>query len=187
MGHLTAPRRNQTGLPCVFTYVELSETSARRPARRPVLVGSALLAVVVLLLSPYVGRAEPVGSYRPPLPPDALSDGCWPLPGGVRLDFGYQVRTDEVVATTHGPRRQLVVHYDEVDGAEATRRTEAAFAAAGVADAVVVAHDFEDTLPGAVVRGQMVLDLPPSEPGRRPACQDPFSTKDFEPPIDDRS
>ncbi len=141
----------------------------------------------MLLLSPTFGRADPVGSYRPDLPPDALTNGCWPLPGGVRLDFGYQVRSDELRATADGSRRQLVLHYDELSGSEATQRVEADFAGAGVADAYVMAHDFSDLAPDAVVRGQMLLDLPPSKPERGSECRAPFSTKNFPLPLDDRS
>ncbi len=173
---------------CVNEGVESLDPARRSRARRRVVsVSVALLAVALVLLSPLLGRAEPVGSYRPPLPPDALTNGCWPLPGDVRLGFGYQVRTDGLYATRDGARRQLVLHYDEVSGVDATRSVEAAFVAAGVTDAVVVARDFTDTAPGAVVRGQMLLDLPPSEPGGGAVCQDPFSTKDFLPPLDDRS
>ena len=157
-------------------------------ARRLAAAAATLLVLALLvLLSPAFGRAEPGGSYRPPLPPDALTDGCWPLPGGVRLDFGYQVRSDELRATVDGSRRQLVLHYDGLSGSEATRRVEAGFAAAGIADAYVMAHDFTGLAPDAVVRGQMVLDLPPSRPERRPECRAPFSTKKFPTPLDDRS
>ncbi|CAN5187625.1 hypothetical protein BH09ACT12_BH09ACT12_01500 [soil metagenome] len=146
-----------------------------------------LLAVGLVLLSPAFGRAEPTGAYRPELPPDALTDGCWPLPGDVRLDFGYQVRSDDLVATHDGSRRMLVLHYDEVSGVEAEARVRAAFRDAGVDGVQVVAGDFTDTAPDAVVRGQMLLDLPPSKPEGGSTCRAPFSTKRFPPPLDDRS
>ena len=145
------------------------------------------MALVLVALSPTFGRAEPTGAYRPDLPPDALTDGCWPLPGDVRLDFGYQVRTDDLAPTAAGQRRVVVLHYDEVSADEAVRRARASFAAAGVADVAVSAEDFTGTAPGAVVRGEMVLDLPPSEPAVRPECVDPFSTKRFTPDMEDRS
>ena len=143
---------------------------------------------MLIVLSPTFGRAETTGSYRPDLPPDALTNGCWPLPGGVRLDFGYQVRFDELRATPGGgQRRMLVLHYDELSGAAAVASVERGFAAAGVTDVQVVADDFVGTVPDAVVRGQMVLDLPPSRPEGRPECRAPFSTKKFTPDMDDRS
>lgn len=151
------------------------------------LVVCLALALGLLLLSPTFGRAEPVGSYRPPLPSDALTDGCWPLPGDVLLDFGYQVRSDELIATHDGRRRMLVLHYDEVSGEEATRRVEEAFGSAGVDDVILTAVDFVDTAPDAVVRGQLVLELPPSRPERRPGCREPFSTKKFPFDMEDRS
>ena len=142
-----------------------------------------LVALLLVGLSPLFGRSAPTGNYRPALPPDALTDGCWPLPGDVRLDFAYQVRTDDVVATSAGPRRVVVLHYDQVSAGEALAAVQAAFAAEGLADDVEIsAHDFSDTADladTAVVHGEMVLDLPPSEPERRPECLDPFSTKQF--------
>lgn len=167
----------------------MAVSEARRPrsARRAVAALGAALLLLLIVLSPTFGRADPTGSYRPELSPDARTNGCWPLPGGVRLDFGYQVRSDELVATTTGQRRQLVLHYDQVSGEEAIDSVESGFAAAGVADVQVIADDFVGTAPDAVVRGQMVLDLPPSRPEGRPECRAPFSTKKFTPDMDDRS
>lgn len=150
----------------------------------------ALAAVVLVLvaLSPSFGRADPTGNYRPELASDALTDGCWPLPGDVRLDFGYQVRTDDIVAVAGGTRRRVVLHYDEISGADAVASVQAAFAAAGLADEVQVsAVDFDQPDPDALVRGEMVLELPASLPEGRPECQDPFSTKRFTPDMEDRS
>lgn len=147
-----------------------------------------LVAVALVLLSPAFGRSDPTGSYRPALPPDALTDGCWPLPGNVVLGFGYQVRTDDVVGTDEGARRRVVLHFDEISAQEAVSTVTTAFESAGVGDQVQVsAREFEGTAPDAVVRGEMVLDLPPSLPEGRPECQDPFSTKRFTPDMEDRS
>jgi len=110
---------------------------------RPWLWAVAAVLLALVLVSPHVGRAEPTGNYRPPLPAAALSTGCYPLPAGLSLDFPYQVRTDGDV----GPRRRLVVQYDEVDRATVVRRLDAALARAGLpADSATVtaAH------PGAV-------------------------------------
>ncbi len=187
MARITPRSGNRIGSGRVLTYMAFSD---RLRLRSPVRVAAALgaaLVVLLVVLSPTFGRADPVGSYRPELPPDALTNGCWPLPGDVRLPFDYQVRTDDVVATPEGERRMLVLHYDEVSGGSAARDVQSAFASAGVVDVTVTADDFTDTAPDAVVRGQMVLDLPPSEPEGRPECQDPFSTKRFTPDMDDRS
>lgn len=148
------------------------------------MVRAALLALVLVavVLSPHLGRADPTSYYRPPLPPDALTNGCWPLPGDVELDFAYQVRTDEVVPTTAGERRRLVLHYDLVSGDEAVADARAEFVAAGVSDEVQIeATDFTGVADDAVVRGEMVLDLPPSEPEGSEICQDPSSLKRFYP------
>jgi hypothetical protein len=168
--------------------VAVSEARRPRSARRAVAALGAAVLLLLIVLSPTFGRADPTGSYRPELPPDALTNGCWPLPGGVRLDFGYQIRSDELLATTTGgKRRLLVLHYDEVSGEEAIDSVESGFATAGVADVQVIADDFVGTAPDAVVRGQMVLDLPPSRPEGRPECRAPFSTKKFTPEMGDRS
>lgn len=150
------------------------------------LLAAAVLALVAL--SPFVGRADPTGNYRPALVPDALTNGCWPLPGDVQLDFGYQVRTDDVITTGDGERRQVVLHYDEISGAQALARVQDAFAAAGLGDDVQVrVTDFDQPSSDALVRGQMVLSLPPTLPDGRAECRDPFSTKLFTHDMDDRS
>ncbi len=146
-----------------------------------------MATLVALLVSPALGRADPSGNYRPALPPDALTNGCWPLPGGVRLGFGYQVRTDDLVTTAAGRRRIVVLHFDRLDADEAEHSARQAFAAAGVDDAYVTASDFDDALPDAVVRGEMRLDLPPSRPAGGDLCHQPFSTKRFTPDMEDRS
>ena len=188
MAQITDMVSNLRGSPCVYGDVEPSDPRPRHgKRRRALLVGFVVLALGLLLLSPTFGRAEPVGSYRPPLPLDALTDGCWPLPGDVRLGFGYQVRSDELIATHDGTRRMLVLHYDEISGEESVRLVREAFRAAGVDDVILTAVDFTDTAPDAVVRGQMVLELPPSRPEGRPGCREPFSTKKFPFDLDDRS
>ncbi|HYG92231.1 MAG TPA: hypothetical protein VD859_01480, partial [Nocardioides sp.] len=51
-------------------------------ARLAARVAVAVVVLAVLLLSHRIGRAEPTGDYRPELPPDALTNGCYPLPSG---------------------------------------------------------------------------------------------------------
>lgn len=181
MAQVTDSEGNPSGSSCVNMVVEFSDPC--RTAQRLIV----LVALTLVLLSPTFGRADPTGTYRPALSSDALTDGCWPLPGDVRLDFGYQVRLDELIATSHGTRRMLVLHYDEISGDESARRVQEAFGAAGIDDVVLTAVDFTDTAPDAVVRGQMMLDLPASRPERRPGCREPFSTKKFPFDLDDRS
>lgn len=104
------------------------------PARRlPRWVIAALSALVLVLiaLSPSFGRAEPTGEYRPPLPPDALTNGCYPLPEGVRFDFPYQVRSDGDVLVGTETVRSLVLQYNLIDQDEAVAAVTAAFVAAG--------------------------------------------------------
>ena len=148
-----------------------------------------LVAVVLVLLSPTFGRATVSGSYRPLLPPDGLSNGCYPLPGGVVPDFAYVLRSDADTLDASGLHRRAVLHFDRVDAAEATRTIEAQFAAAGVAsDVRVVARDFNGIGDDAVVRGEMVLDVPVQRVrSQDPVCEDPNSTKRFTPDLLDRS
>lgn len=156
---------------------------------------AAVLALIVV--SGSFGRAHPTGSYRPDLPPAALSNGCWPLPAGVVFDFPHQVRTDAELGDP--PRRRLVLQFDVVDADVARRLVGEAFVSAGfdrgvAADPEQLVFDKAGVgpvtaevapLPGAeqfVVRGTVVLDLPTSEPEEpSPVCDQPFSTKRFGP------
>lgn len=148
----------------------------------------AVAAVALVLLSPAFGRAPVSGQYRPLVPPDGLTNGCYPLPGGVVPDFAYVLRRDGETLDAHGLRRRAVLHYDRVDGAQATSTIQAQFAAAGVADQVHVwTRDF-DVSDDAVVRGEMVLDLPVvAVASDEPVCRDHNSTKRFTPDLPDRS
>jgi hypothetical protein len=157
----------------------------------------ALLAVIVLLVSPHVGRADPTGNYRPLLPADALATDCFPLPGGVDLDVAYQVRRDGDVVTDRGPRRRLHAQVDLVDAPTARQRVVAAFARAGFrttgrpgpdgtvrlvdaagAEVRVTVTAIPGTGPGTLVRSDLLLDLPPSPaPRADPVCYDPKATK----------
>lgn len=150
-----------------------------RPRRRAWLALAIALGVA-LLVSPFTGRAEVDGGYRPLLGPDALKARCYPLPGDVELPFPYVLRHDGQVLGAGGLRRQLVLHYDVVDGAEARRRAEEAFAEAGVAaDVHLTVRDF-DVPDDAIVRGEMVLELPVEQlASDAAACRDPYVTKRF--------
>ncbi len=145
--------------------------------------GVLLVATVATVaLSPRLGAAEPTFNYRPALPEDALVNGCWPLPGGARFEFGYQVRRDTVELTTAGTRRVLVLHYDRVDPGVARALVDAALTRAGVPERRfrVWVHPFEQLDADALVRGEMVLWLPPTQPrGASPECTNPFATKNF--------
>lgn len=169
-------------------------------ARRIGALAGIGLVIVVLLLSHRFGRADPTGDYRPDVPPDALATGCFPLPGGVTLDFGYQIRRDGDVEVDGELRRRLVGQYDEIDEAEALDAIVADFIEAGFvaskrpapydavlrksadgrAELVRVSVDQldgieEDTL----VRGTFELDLPVARlSADAPAvCSDPRATK----------
>ena len=155
--------------------------------------GVVALAVVVgavlLALSPLFGRAEVVRTYRPLLPPDGLTTGCYPLPGGVVPDFAYVLRRDGETVNAQGIRRTVVLHLDEIDAADAVARARALFDEAGVGDDVHVrAWDFEGIADDAVIRGEMVLDLPPTaRSSDSPDCDNVYSTKRFTPDLPDRS
>lgn len=165
--------------------------------RRTALGLAVVVALVLVALSPSFGRAEPTGNYRPELPPDALTNGCYPLPDGLTLDFPYQVRTDEDVTVDGEQRRHLRVQYDVVDAPEVVESLTASFLDAGFSTVTATADElaFERTDTGVVtatvtpldgiteesiVRGTVVLDLP-SIPvaSDDPVCDDPYSTKRF--------
>ncbi|MBM9461080.1 hypothetical protein JK386_14355 [Nocardioides sp. zg-536] len=174
---------------------------ARSRARllRRVLAGVAVLGVLAVLgLSHSFGRAVPTGNYRPPLPPAALSTGCFPLPGDARLDLPHQVRWDGDVETATGVRRELRGQYDLLDRDEALAEIVAAFAAVGFTersrtdDGETVSVELGDgtqrvglrlaALPDTdaetLVRGSFVLDLPVvAAASDDPVCADPKSTK----------
>lgn len=159
-----------------------------RPRHRVAVAGS-LVAVVLLFLSPTFGRADVSGQYRPVLPADGLTNGCYPLPGGVVPDFAYVLRRDGDTLDAYGVHRRVVLHFDRVSAAEATAVLEEQLAAAGVADQVTIdAHDFTDLPADAVVRGEMAIDLPSiGVQSDDPVCDDPNSTKRFTPDLPDRS
>lgn len=173
----------------------MTGTGRRRGALAVIVV-----VLVVLLLSHRFGRAEPTGDYRPLLPPEALSTGCFPLPGGATLDFAYQVRTDGDVEVDGEPRRLLVGQYDEIDEPEALAAIVEDFEEAGFVasrrpapyDAVLrlpggdrddVVRVRVEQLPGVeedtLVRGTFELDLPVVEagPDAPEVCSDAKATK----------
>ncbi|GAA4814323.1 hypothetical protein ACFQ0K_06215 [Nocardioides caeni] len=119
----------------------------RWPVGRGALTAAlAVVALVLLFLGPTFGRAEPDHNYRPPLPVDAIESGCYPLPGGARLDgLAYQVRRDTDVTTAAGERRRLRGHYDLVDRGEAQRLLVEAFRSVGFTLVPEVAEDAGDT------------------------------------------
>jgi len=138
----------------------------------------AFVAVVVVALSPRFGRAEPTADYRPPVPADALANGCYPLPAGLRFDFPYQVRSDADVATPR-PHRRLVLQYDERDAATVRRMLGAELSAAGLPAGAAVVTPLDGVPAGSIVRGTVVLTLPQVADQRPadPTCADPASTK----------
>ncbi len=169
-------------------------------ARRIGALAGIGLVIAVLLLSHRIGRAEPTGDYRPEVPPDALATGCFPLPGGATLDFGYQIRHDGDVEVDGELRRRLVGQYDEIDEPEALEAIVADFVEAGFLasqrpapyDAVLrkpgddgtdVVRVTVEQLPGieeeTLVRGTFELDLPVAEaaPDAPAVCSDPRATK----------
>lgn len=164
-----------------------------------------LVCAVLVALSPTFGRAQPSGAYRPPLPPDALTNGCYPLPAGVTLDFAYQVRRDgDVTLAGEGRRRRLQLQYDLVDIDAAAAALTRSFVRAGFR----TDHDSQQVVPPGgrrvtlskpgigrvsavltplsplrsdqIVRGTIVLDLPvTARASKAPVCSDPASTKRF--------
>ena len=188
-----------------MTDAPASGRGGRRDGRRWVVGAAVVVAVAAVAVSPSRGRADPSGEYRPPVPPDALSTGCYPLPGDARLDLPYQVRRDGDV----GSRRELVVQYDLVDLDEAVAGVVEAFTAVGFEvtggaasldgvpevgdeDAVSVSlargeetvgvevAPFAETSPDQIVRGTIRLDLPQvAVQSDDPVCSDPSSTKRY--------
>lgn len=158
-------------------------------ARHRATLVAVVVGLVIVLVSPVFGNAEVTRTYRPLLPPDGLTTGCYPLPGGVVPDFAYVLRRDGETVDARGIRRRVVLHFDEIDAADAVARLEAQLATAGVGDDVhVQARDFEGVVDGALVRGEMVLDLPPTvRQSDSPDCDNVYSTKRFTPDLPDRS
>jgi hypothetical protein len=173
--------------------------------RRLGALAAIVVVLVVLLLSHRFGRADPTDDYRPDLPPDALATGCFPLPGGAELTFGYQVRHDGDVEIDGETRRLLIGQYDEMDARGALAAivddfTDAGFVASkrpAPYDAVLRqprgdSQDFVrvtvEELPGTgqdtLVRGTFELDLPVVRaPADAPeVCSDPRATKRWDDP-----
>lgn len=162
---------------------------------RPTLLrlGLTVGAVVLVLTGSAFGRAEPTGNYRPPLSPDALTNGCYPLADGIELDVPAQVRSDGDHPTPAGVRRVLVLHWDELDEAGLVASLDRSLEAAGYArtgDDLVwtrgdhrvtaVVTPFPDVPDDSLVRGQLVLQLPVTPlSSSDPICADPYSTKRF--------
>ncbi len=147
------------------------------------------------------GRADPIGSYRPELPPPAFAGPCDPLPSGVEIDFAHHLRADRMITDPAGREvRRLDLHFDLTDAATVRRALQVSLFEAGFVAAPappesdpdvlqwfarddyglvgVAAHDFagaEDD----VVRGAWLLDLPPSTltPDVREACDNPVRSK----------
>ncbi|MDZ5619642.1 hypothetical protein SFC88_02330 [Nocardioides sp. HM23] len=161
----------------VADTVELGEAfRVRRLVVTILIVAAVGVVVVAILVSPALGRATPTGSYRPPLPPDTIELGCYPLPRGLTLDFPYQVRSDGDV---HG-RRVLTLHWDELAAADVRRRLDAALDHAGLPRRTATVTPFPDQPADAIVRGTVVLRLPVARLGSAdPTCADPRTTKRF--------
>ncbi|RNL65329.1 hypothetical protein EFK50_05050 [Nocardioides marmoriginsengisoli] len=162
--------------------------------KRATVVAGCVLGAVLIVLSPQFGRAEPSGRYRPPLPPDALTTGCYPLPTGLTIDFPYQVRTDEDLAD--GRTRRLVLQYDEIDADQARRDLAEALVRAGFTprargDVLDYAKPGVGQVRATItpiprlgdddlVRGTVELILPKvARTSDAPECLDRFSTKRF--------
>lgn len=165
--------------------------------------GGILLVIVILAVafSNEFGRAEPTGRYRPELPPPTLTLACYPLPGDATLDFGAVVRTDGDVTLDGVPRRQMVLHYLDLDVAGVRAAlveafTEAGYvetgASAGAGSATTVTmtgpngaylvFDIEafDVPEETVVKGEVTLDLPVQElASDDPWCSNWYATKRF--------
>lgn len=177
----------------------MTENPSARRLKRSVIAGLVVVAAVLTALSPQFGRATPSGEYRPPLPPDALSNGCYPLPAGVEFGFPYQVRTDGDV----GGRRILVIQYDLIDLEDAVRGlensflvagfdrtddqpTELGFTKPGVGEVNAAVASLDPLTDDQIVRGTITLDLPVVErQSDDPVCFDVTSTKRFPPPTED--
>jgi len=153
---------------------------------RALAVGVAVL--IVLGFAGATGRAVPGGNYRPTLPPAALENGCHPLPAGLRLDFPYEVRHDDVERGT----RTLLLHYDLLDEQAVRQRLAASFQAAGLAPRPGSGYALPDggeiraevrpfDVPAdSIVRGEVRLVLPEAPPTSAEAvCDRPSSTKRF--------
>lgn len=164
----------------------------RRPTLMRLALGGAALALI--LVSSAFGRAEPIGTYRPLLGPDALTNGCYPPVDGIELDFPYQVRSDRDLPVGGGVRRRVVLQWDELSSADLEAALDRSLRAAGYEPVGPLAwskgahsvsarvSELPDVPEDAVVRGTVVLDLPATSlSSTDPVCADPYSTKRFPP------
>lgn len=162
----------------------------RRRRRAAVRLGIGAAGVLLVVVSPAFGRAESTGNYRPALPPDALTNGCYPLVDGIVLDFPYQVRRDG----DDGRRRELVLQWDELSRDELVAALGRSLTAAGyVPDGelawsrgehrvVASVTELRDLPADAIVRGTLVLTLPATPlASADEVCDNPYSTKRFPP------
>ena len=158
---------------------------------RRILVGALVVGLLVIVVfSNEFGRAEPTGHYRSYVPPPVLTNGCYPFPDRVELDFPHQVRTDGDDAG----RRHVLLQFDLIDAETAREKLVSAFTDGGfrqlpgeqlrferrdtgVVNATVSALDVPDD---SVVRGTITLDLPAVQRTYDdPFCRDPYITKRF--------
>jgi hypothetical protein len=153
---------------------------------------AALVAglIVIVAFSNEFGRADPTGKYRSYVPPPVLTNGCYPMPEGVVLDFPHQVRRDDDVRG----RRRLVLQFDLIDADTARKKLVRAFTDAGFrrvpGEGVLlerrgvgrVAADVSalDVADDSIVRGTIQLNLPATPRAfDDPFCRDPYITKRF--------
>jgi hypothetical protein len=154
---------------------QISGAGQRRIRKRTGGAVAGALAVLVVLISPALGRATPSGAYRPELPPDTIELGCYPLPHGLTLDFPYQVRSDGDV----DGHRVLTLQWDQLDPADVRQRLDAALSRAGLPAGAARVKPYDGR---AIVRGAIVLHLPVARlASDAPACRDPETTKRFPP------
>ncbi|MEP9364402.1 hypothetical protein ABLE68_15660 [Nocardioides sp. CN2-186] len=173
-----------------------------RSATWPVVLVAGVF-VVMAVAGQSFGRAEPTGSYRPPLVADTLRLGCYPLPDGVTLDFPYVVRSDSDAVTAAGERRLLVLHWSLLDLDQVRERLREAFTRSGFevtgrsasgTELVMTRSEpgggstraaarftmLDNRSPDPIVRGVVELDLPVVALSSGNAdCANPFVTKRF--------
>ncbi len=146
--------------------------------------------VVICAFSNEFGRAQPTARYAGIAPPPVLTNGCYPLPSGLELDFPHQVRRDD----DEDARRLIRLQYDLIDEDAARERLVAAFKEAGFrklpgdelrfnsrdvgrVNATITPLDVDED---SFVRGTIELDLPAIPRAYDdPICRDPYVTKRF--------
>ncbi len=128
-------------------------------------------------------------AHLPPAPAARRPDHrLLPAPGRRRPRLRLRAAPRRRDGRRPGIRRRVVLHFDELDAVDAVARLEAQVAAAGVGTTSTCGPRLRGRRRRRPVRGELVLDLPPTvRQSDSPDCDNVYSTKRFTPDLPDRS